>query len=890
MNRSGHKILLVTLFYAIGASLWILCSDLAIGYIIDDPTTLVIASTVKDWGFVAVTALLLYLLQKRFTAQTPAENTGTRTAPGRNGRALYPGIIVAIASIVLLGAFSIRRLTEENTRHTVEQLQAIAALKAEQIGHWLEERARYAELVSTHSSLGDVLQRWRRDGDGESRDDVLQQLVNLRRLTGFQALFVIDRSGRLLIGDGSEQHTSATLSAAIERAFSSGQPENTGFYREDPGSAGDLHLDFVAVIADEPELALILRLNERSFPFPFLQEWPMPSASAETLLFKADGDSVLFLNELRHRHDTALKLRVPFSAETVLAVQMATGRAATGEPIYGNDYRGEPVVGVARSIHGTPWYLIAKIDRKEADAEPYIETALLGLALFLALLAVVAGALLLRQRKELHTATELQRDLAESSLDIVFQTLPDQFFRIAADGVILDYRAQRIAERDVPPRRILGRRMQDVLPPGPARAYTSNIEAALDSGELTTFEYALTMPQGEQHYEARLARLSGNNELIAIVRNISERRRVLRKLDNTSRMYATRSQINQTIVRQPDRHRLFQEICDIAVKYGRFRLAWIGLVDDQGKKIEVVASSGEATDYTRNIDISLSGDPNANGPTGCAIRDGNSVVFNDLEHNPDFLPWRELALQQGLRSSGAFPLRLGENVIGALSVYAAEPDFFDAEEINLLREATQDISFALDKASEERIRRRTEQALRDSEAHLRTLIDSLPDLVWLKNPDGVYQFCNTRFERFFGAKEADIVGRTDYDFTDEAQAGFFRERDRATMAAGRPSTNEEQRTYADDGHTELVETVNTPMYNTDGELIGVLGIGRDITEHIRAETRLAAQLEELQRWRDVTLERELRGLELKSEINALLMELGRPPRYPSALQESRRDE
>ncbi len=100
------------------------------------------------------------------------------------------------------------------------------------------------------------------------------------------------------------------------------------------------------------------------------------------------------------------------------------------------------------------------------------------------------------------------------------------------------------------------------------------------------------------------------------------------------------------------------------------------------------------------------------------------------------------------------------------------------------------------------------------------------------------------------------------------------------MVAGKPTMNEEQLTFADDGHTELVETIKTPMYTSDGELIGVLGIGRDITDRIRAETELGEQIEELKRWHAVTLGRELRGVELKREINALLAELGRPLRYP----------
>ncbi len=138
--------------------------------------------------------------------------------------------------------------------------------------------------------------------------------------------------------------------------------------------------------------------------------------------------------------------------------------------------------------------------------------------------------------------------------------------------------------------------------------------------------------------------------------------------------------------------------------------------------------------------------------------------------------------------------------------------------------------------------------LEKERTHLRTLLQTIPDLIWLKNPDGIYLNCNARFERFFGAKEAEMVGKKDHDFVDDDLADSFREHDRIAMAAGKPSINEEWLTFADDGHRELVETIKTPMYDSDGNLIGVLGIARDITAARKAEDtqkRLATAIEQV---------------------------------------------
>ena len=128
--------------------------------------------------------------------------------------------------------------------------------------------------------------------------------------------------------------------------------------------------------------------------------------------------------------------------------------------------------------------------------------------------------------------------------------------------------------------------------------------------------------------------------------------------------------------------------------------------------------------------------------------------------------------------------------------------------------------------------------MRESEARLHTLVKTIPDLVWLKDPNGVFIACNTMFERLFGAKEADIIGKTDYDFLTRDLADFFRDLDRKVIAAGKPSINEEWNTFKDDGHRVFLETIKTPMYDSMGTLIGVLGIGRDITARKRTEEEL----------------------------------------------------
>ncbi len=131
-----------------------------------------------------------------------------------------------------------------------------------------------------------------------------------------------------------------------------------------------------------------------------------------------------------------------------------------------------------------------------------------------------------------------------------------------------------------------------------------------------------------------------------------------------------------------------------------------------------------------------------------------------------------------------------------------------------------------------------EARLNSSEAHLRALIQSIPDLIWLKNRDGVYLSCNTMFERFIGVKEADLIGKTDYDFVSKDLADIFRKYDQKIMATNAVFVTEENVTFADDGHQAVMETIKTPLHDSNGKIIGVLGIARNITKRKKAEDAL----------------------------------------------------
>jgi two-component system sensor histidine kinase/response regulator len=151
------------------------------------------------------------------------------------------------------------------------------------------------------------------------------------------------------------------------------------------------------------------------------------------------------------------------------------------------------------------------------------------------------------------------------------------------------------------------------------------------------------------------------------------------------------------------------------------------------------------------------------------------------------------------------------------------------------------VGFAREITEKVAAREALEQALAELQQErgfLKTLIGTIPDMIWLKDPHGVYLACNSRFEELYGASEQELIGKTDYDYVAPELADTFRVNDLAAIAAGRSRINEEWLTFAKDGHRELAETTKTPMYDPQGTLIGVLGVAHDITAARQAQAAL----------------------------------------------------
>ncbi|MDB5279892.1 MAG: domain S-box protein [Ferruginibacter sp.] len=315
------------------------------------------------------------------------------------------------------------------------------------------------------------------------------------------------------------------------------------------------------------------------------------------------------------------------------------------------------------------------------------------------------------------------------------------------------------------------------------------------------------------------------------------------KIIKANRLYLFISQVNQVIVKLSDEASLFNEVCRIAVDIGQFKMAWIGLTDEASQYLVPAVYAGNGKDYLANLSIPATANGSqSHGPTGTAIRQGMHVVCNDIQTAPEMAPWRISALDHGYLSSIALPIKKSGKVIGAFSLYAAVKNFFSKEEIDLLLEVTQDISFGLEIFEREKLRTEAEAMVLKSKQQYTMLTEISPVGIFHTDESGNTTFVNPRWCQIAGLPAEQALGN--------GWLQAVHEHDRTNVLANwqeatknhQPSSME-YRFVHNDTSVRWVLGQATPEKDATGETIGYVGTATDITALKNAENAIAKEKE-----------------------------------------------
>lgn len=188
--------------------------------------------------------------------------------------------------------------------------------------------------------------------------------------------------------------------------------------------------------------------------------------------------------------------------------------------------------------------------------------------------------------------------------------------------------------------------------------------------------------------------------------------RMATALQRTNRALKTLSAGNRTLVRATDEQQLLADMCRLIVEVGGYRFAWIGYAENDAhqtvRPVMQYGAEGDLAAWSNAIGhITWADTERGRGPAGTAIRTAKPYVARNVLTDPNFAPWRELAVRRGYAAVVAFPLLVRGTVVGALSIYSHEPDAFDTDELELLNESAEDLAFGITVL---RARQETEQA------------------------------------------------------------------------------------------------------------------------------------------------------------------------------------
>ena len=384
--------LTVAMLYAAFGALWILMSDTALGWLVQDRDTLLLLSTIKGWLFVMLSSLLLYVVVARPGWPLVSRRSTARQLPW--GMLLVlAGAIMAVTGAALLQSWN------QETQRIETRLRSIATEKANRLADWHEERMNTARQLQHERWVAQLWEQWHQQPSPEVREALGERLNRLTLGLGVKRVEVFDSQGaRVWPQPVHGVAADPSMTAGLQHILQTRQAQAWGPWRDATSALRLAYIGLIAPDSNQPGL-VVLHVDPPEHFHPTLREWPEASGSGEAFLFRRLDDRVQLLSEPRQDPGAAVRRTLPLSTSELLSARFLRGEIVAGTLAEGTDYRGVPAYGVILPIAGTDWYLLTKQDRYELLGTAVRNGATLVLAGLLGLLSAFTAAYLLLQRR-----------------------------------------------------------------------------------------------------------------------------------------------------------------------------------------------------------------------------------------------------------------------------------------------------------------------------------------------------------------------------------------------------------------------------------------------------------------------------------------------------------
>lgn len=643
--------------------------------------------------------------------------------------------LVFVVMVVTAGYGFFEQLQRSAKADAAKELASIGKLKAEQIRYYIDRYEKSAHSIARLLAHGGMT-AWLDRGRAELSAPWRESLLEVMRNRGDDALLILDPGANVRFGIGQYTRLSAEGRRLALKAVTGTIPVISDIYPGDPAAPDQALLDiFVPIVHPDQTRAagvLVLRSN-LAYLYGLIQSWPVASRSAESFLVRKDGDHALFLNELRFRKQTALRMRVPLAAGKDIAAWPATVAARGETGLWeGFDYRDHPILAHSLPVPGTGWGMVVKVDMEDVLAPVQkLRNATIGVTAAFILLALLAlltwlGAVRRQMDRELAEGRRI-RELNESLEQRVFertaglesanQQIREQMQRAEAlleaapDPVVIADREGRIAVVNARAEAVFGYARAELLGQPVEMLIPQRLHAAHVAHRAPYQEnpHARTMGAGRDLFARRkdgsefavdvslspLATPQGTL-IISTVRDVTERRQAEQRIRGQLEHLNLLDHITRATGERQDLKSIFQVVVRSLEDSLPIDFGCVCLYDPAANvlRIACVGAKSEALARALTMDEQASVDVDGNGMGRC--------VQGQLVYEPDIgqvrHPFPERLARGGLGSMVMAPLKSESRVFGVLVVARREVDSFSSVECEFLRQLSEHVALAAHQA------------------------------------------------------------------------------------------------------------------------------------------------------------------------------------------------
>lgn len=338
-----------------------------------------------------------------------------------------------VTSFVVWGGIAFYKNYERIIKTEKEkELRAISNLKSEQISEWIRERGQDIKYFSQSRIVWTEFEKWIKNRDDNKLTKSIEERLRLTR-DGHSYLDVqiLSEEGEILFSFIGEKKLDAFMLQFHRQCVNEKKIVFTDL--NVCNEHNTIHYDILSPLINDDKVVfgvILIRINPQDYLYPLIQKWPTSSNTAETMILRKDGDSVLYLNNLRHNVGSALKLKHPLTDTRLSAVQGALGYDGTFE---GQDYRGVEVFSFIRKIPYTNWIMVTKVDKEEMFKELKLLSLSTYIFTFAFILFVFSGFAVLYNIRQKNLFKELYK--TEKSLSNTLDEFRTTLYSIG-DAVI----------------------------------------------------------------------------------------------------------------------------------------------------------------------------------------------------------------------------------------------------------------------------------------------------------------------------------------------------------------------------------------------------------------------------------------------------------------------